>query len=171
MRPPLAEQLDHLARRCLPFAMTLVLVIVGAVPVPVTQYADIAPAVALMAVYYWTVYRGDLMPAAAVFAIGVLVDILAGTPLGLTALVWLVAYAIAASQRRYLHDKSFFLQWLGFLVFAASAGALKWVLVSILSDALIDPRPLAFQFIMTIVLYPCMAWLLLKTQLAFLRQV
>ena len=102
MRQPIAEQLDNVARQCVPFAITVFLVVAGAVLVPVPHYAAVAPAAALMAVYYWTVYRGDLMPAGAIFVIGLLQDNLDGTPLGLSALVLLLGYALVRSQRRFL---------------------------------------------------------------------
>ena len=171
MRVPLTEQLDRLARKCVPFAITVLFVVAGSIPMPVPGYGDVAPAASLMAVYYWSVYRSDLFPAAAVFAVGVLNDVLSGTPLGLSALVLLGVYALVASQRRYLYDKPFLMHWAGFVFFAAAAGLSKWAIMSFFDGVVLDLRPTLFQLLMTLVLYPCVAWLLMRAHVAFLRQV
>ncbi len=171
MRPPLAEQLDHFARRFVPFAITMLLVLLGAIWLPVPQISAIAPSFALMAIFYWTIHRADLMPAAGVFALGLLQDILEGTPLGLSALVLLLGYALVRSQRRFLKDKSFVVHWAGFVVFALAVGLGKWIMMMMLNGLFIDLWPIVFRLIMEIALYPCMAWLLLKAQHAFLQQV
>ncbi len=171
MRPSIIEHLDNIARQCVPFGITLLLVVVGTVSVPVPQYAAVASAAALMSIYYWTVYRDDLMPAVAVFAIGLLQDNLEGTPLGLSALVLLLGYALIRSQQRFLKDKSFVVHWAGFVVFALAVGLGKWIMMMMLNGVFIDLWPIVFRLIMEIALYPCMAWLLLKAQHAFLQQV
>ena len=118
MRPPVTEYLDSVARQCVPFGITLFLVVASAVAVPIQQYGAVASAAALMSIYYWTVYRDNLMPAVAVFTIGLLQDILGGTPLGLSALVLLLGYALIRSQQRFLQGKSFIVHWAGVVVFA-----------------------------------------------------
>ena len=41
----------------------------------------------------------------------------------------------------------------------------------ILDGVFIDPWPSLFRLAMELAIYPCMAWLLLKAQHAFLQQV
>ena len=171
MRPPLAEQLDHFARRFVPFAITMLLVLLGAIWLPVPRINVIAPSFALMAIFYWTIHRADLMPAAGVFALGLLQDILEGTPLGLSALMLLLVFALLRSQRRYLYDRPFIVQWAGFALVAAVVGIGTWLTMSVLMTTLIDVWPTLFQFAMSLVLYPCIAWLMMRAQHAFLRQV
>ena len=77
-----ALRLHHWARSLIPVTLSLLLVLGAILPLPVPYYSVVAPALPLMAVYYWSVYRPDLMPHVAVFIIGVLVDIFAGTPIG-----------------------------------------------------------------------------------------
>ncbi len=171
MRAPVTEYLDGVARQCVPFGITLFFVIVGAVAVPIPQYGAVASAAALMSIYYWTVYRDNLMPAVAVFTIGLLQDNLGGTPLGLSALELLLGYALIRSQQRFLQGKSFIVHWAGFVVFALAVGLGKWILMMMLNGLFIDIGPIVFHLFIEIALYPCMAWLLWKAQHAFLRQV
>ena len=78
-----------------------------------------APALPLIAVFYWTLYRPDLMPPVAAFVIGLLQDILGGLPLGVSACVLVGVHAAVNTQRRFFIGKSFAVVWLGFALVSA----------------------------------------------------
>ncbi len=161
-------QLDVWARNMTPFGLTLILVIISMVPMHVPGYARVVPLFSLMAVYHWTVFRPELMPAFAVFVIGLLQDILSGAPIGVHALVFLVVYGLVLSQRRFLVGKSFTVVWLGFSLVASGAAVLSWALVSAYDVTLVDPKPVFFQYLMTLGTFPLLGWLLLRWQSAIL---
>lgn len=82
---------DGYPARFLPFLMTLLFALISVVPLNLPGFAVVTPAFALMAVFHWTVYRPDLMPLGAIFLIGLLLDLLNGTPyVGLSALMLLL---------------------------------------------------------------------------------
>ena len=89
----------------------------------------------------------------------------------LEALVLLGAYSMVASQRRFFLGKSFVVMWWGFLLVAAGALAAEWALVSVLRGAIVDPRPVAVEFVMTLAFFPFVTWLLVWAQKSLLRQV
>jgi rod shape-determining protein MreD len=165
------QRLDSFARRLLPLVLTLLLAVVGVLPFHIPGLSPVAPAFSLMAVYYWAIFRPDLLPAPLVFAAGVLQAVLSGLPLGVEALALLGAYSIVASQRRFFLGKSFVVMWWGFLLVAAGALAAEWALVSVLRDAIVDPRPVAVEFVMTLAFFPFVTWLLVWAQKSLLRQV
>jgi len=146
------------------------MVLVSVTPMPIPYSVAIAPSLPLIAVYYWVVLRPELMPRAAVFAIGLIHDALTGVPLGVNALLLLLAHAILMSQRRYLVGKSFWLFWLGFVILAPAAAALNWVLMSILRGALVAPEATLFNLLMTIAVFPLLAWILFHTQRVLVGQ-
>jgi len=104
------------------------------------------------------------LPPVTVFLIGIVQDTLAGTPLGVYALVFLAVYGGVVMQQRFFLGKSFTVVWIGFLIVAALASALTWILVAVLHGALINPKPVSFQFIMTVGVYPAVAWILMRWQ-------
>ena len=63
------QRLDTIARRMLPVALTVILAMAAAVPLHAPGFSAVAPAVTLISVYYWTIFRPDLLPAPAVFAV------------------------------------------------------------------------------------------------------
>lgn len=80
MKPTAWRRLDLFARELMPFALTLGLILVGAIPFYVPGLQSVAPSLPFIAVFYWTLHRPDLMPAAAAFLIGLFQDVLSGAP-------------------------------------------------------------------------------------------
>ena len=170
MRPPLWQRLDAVARNLTPFGLTLVLVILSVVPLHLPDFQRVARGLTLMAVYHWAIYRPNLLPLTAVFVLGLLQDILSGAPLGVFVLVFLTAYGVVLSQRRFLAGKSFLIYWLGFAVIAFGAAVESWVLASIWNFAILDFRSIFYQFLISLGLFPIVAWMFLRWQQAFLPQ-
>ena len=162
-------RLDSTARGLAPFALTVLLIVFGMVPLGVPNFASIMPALGVIAVFFWLVYRPDLMPAWAVFLVGLIQDLLGGGALGVGVFVLLVVYAALAGQRRYIAQANFFLVWLAFVPVAAGAFVLTWLFNSLIADALLAPGPAAFQYLSTVAFYPGLAWLFQQAQRAFLK--
>lgn len=162
-------RLDHVARNLFPFTLTLLLIMVGMVPLRIPDLSPIIPSLGLVAVYYWAIYRPDLLPAWAVFAVGLIQDLLGGGPLGVNAAVFLIAWAVIGTQRRLLITGSFALVWAVFLPAGAFAFLLIWLFHCMIEGALIQPGPAFFQYLTTVAVYPCLAWIFAQAQRAVLR--
>lgn len=157
MKPTFAQRLDLWARRLIPVVMTLLLLLLGAVPLGVPYLGSVTPAYTLMAVFYWAVYRPDLLPLGMVFVIGVLEDALSGLPLGVGALALLFVYGTALGQRRTFLKRPFYIAWIGFAILAAMAALLVWLLIAVLNGSMIGIQPAMFQYAITVALFPCLA--------------
>ena len=163
------HRMDILARQLTPLMLTLVLVIINVVPLHIPGFSRVAPLLPLIAVYHWAIFRPRLLPAYAVFLIGLLHDTLNGFPIGVSALVFLVVYGVVLSQKSFFIGKSFFILWLGFSLIAAGASVLSWLAVSLLNVTMVEPETVFFQYLMTLGFFPVIAWLFLRWQRAFLR--
>jgi rod shape-determining protein MreD len=169
MKPSFWYRLDQWARRLTPVGLTLLLVVINVIPFQVPGFARVVPLFALIAVHHWATYQPELMPAYAVFFIGVLQDMLSGVPLGLNTVVFLTVYGAVVWQRRFFVGKSFLIAWLGFAVVGAGAMALSWVLMSAFHLTLVDPRALLYQYLLTLGFFPLLAWFFLRWQQVFLK--
>jgi len=151
--------------RLVPFTSSVFAVILSVVPLHVPGLAATTPAFALMAVYYWTVYRPDLMPPSAVFVIGILFDLLDGTPyIGLSSLTFLVLRSLILVFRGRAANQDFALIWAGFLAAAAVAMGLQWLAVCVLSRTSLTARPFMFQGLVTAAAFPIGDYLLAQLQ-------
>lgn len=112
------------------------------------------PLIALAGVYFWAVFRPELLPPYAVFGIGVSHDLVSGGPVGLWALTYLTVYAVALSQRGFLFTAPFIGLWLGFGVAALAAAIIAWMVASFYFSMFVQIEPLLLQAFATWAIYP-----------------
>lgn len=165
------QRLDLIVRGVTPFFLTLMLVVLGQVPLHIPGFAEVAPLLPLMAVYHWAIYRPDLLPAIAVFFAGLLQDALSGMPFGVNAAVFVIVHMAVMSQQVFFTGRSFLVIWLGFCVVAAGATALTWILTSIFFSAFTSPEAAIVQYLVTVGVFPVLAWLQVRWQQSVLAQV
>ena len=171
MSPGILQRIDGAARRSTPLAITLLIVVLAVVPLRLPDYVVFTPRFALMAVFYWSVHRPDLMRPWGAFAVGLLDDILGGTPLGLNALVLLLVHAGLVAQQKNFHGKPFALVWCGFAFAALAATLISVALAYFLVGRTAEGPALFLQFALTVALYPIVGWVLTRAQRAFLATV
>lgn len=162
MRPTATQRLDLWIRQSAPMVLTAILAVLSVITIGIPGYAAVVPGYTAMATFYWAVFRPDLQPSSALFLIGILQDILTGTPLGLTAVSLLLLHALALSQRRALVTKPFLLTWLGFVVIQLPISIFAWLMMSVLQFRLIGPEPVLFQYLVTVLGFPVVAWVFVR---------
>ena len=171
MQQTFLQRLDGNARRIVPFGLTMILMLFAMTPTYIPGLSHVTPMYALIAVYFWSVYRPDLLGYGPVFGIGVLEDILAGTPLGSGALILLLCQKIVLHQHKFFNAKPFAITWLAFVLVALGASLLRWLCVGIAGTSGFMPfGQMLASFFMTAALFPVVAWLLAKAQMKLLAQ-
>ena len=156
------HQLDVAARYVFPLGITVMVLLLLSAPLGIPGQAQMQPAWALASVYFWTLFRPASLPAFGVFLVGLLLDLLAQGPVGIGVLILLLAHATALRGRRVLARQGFALVWLVFIVFAAAAAFLEWLLVSLLTWRALPPWPALFEWGMAAGAYPILATLLTR---------
>jgi len=156
--------------RMVPFLSTLIFALVSVVPLPIPGFAVVTPSFTLMAIFHWTAYRPDLLPLSAVFALGLMLDLLNGTPyLGASALTLLIARTAVLTQRRFVVDRDFGVVWLGFLLLAAGFFFFSWAFISMLRGHILGARPFLFEAVLTVACFPVGSYILARLHRLFLR--
>ncbi len=154
------QRLDLWARRMVPAGLSLFFVLLAALPLPIPGYSSIVPMLVLASVFFWAIHQPSLLPPVVVFAIGLAQDALSGAPMGAGAVVVLLAYGVTVSQRRFFHNRSFIQVWVGFMVVAAAAAVLGWLLTAANVGLFVPSRAALFQYLLTVAVYPLVTWLL-----------
>ena len=157
---------DEAVRQTLPFVITMTLLLATTLPSPVPFLDDVGPAWVLIAIFHWTVRCPDQMPLTAVFALGILQDLLLGYPVGPTALVYVLIRANAPMLVEWAGGRGTARLWWMFCVTAVIACTVHWLLVVILMMQWIPPLPAALQLMMTVAVYPVVGWVLSQLQRA-----
>lgn len=169
MREDVWHRLDLIARKILPSFVTLLLIMVAMLPLRVPLLTPVIPALPLIAVYYWSVYKPNLMPVWAVFLVGLFQDLLAAGPAGVGILSLLLVYGLVESLRRFLVGAGFLAIWLVFVPVAAASSLSAWLLTSLIETRLYELEPTVFRYFATIAGYPCLAWVLSQIQRTLVR--
>ncbi len=167
MKQGIWYRLDGVARSIYPVFITILLIIAGMVPLNLPMASAIGPALPLVAVYYWTVHKPHLMPLWTVFLIGLLQDLLSGGPIGVSIIMLLTVHAVITRQRRFFTSAAFTLIWSIFMLVAAGALTLGWLLTCLAYANYVNPQPVIFQYLMTLAFYPCFAWVMVQGRRLF----
>ncbi len=87
--------LDVASRYAFPGVQTAGVLLLLSAPLGLPGQAQLQPAWAMACVYFWSLYRPASMPALLVFAVGLLLDLLAQGPVGIQVLVLLLIHGAA----------------------------------------------------------------------------
>ncbi|HEX6958345.1 MAG TPA: rod shape-determining protein MreD [Ferrovibrio sp.] len=165
----LLRQAGHQIRALLPMLSSLALVLAGLLPIGLPHFGSVSPALALMSVFYWSIFRSDLMTMAGAFLIGLILDLLSGGPPGLNALTLLLTHELGVSQRRVFLGSSFLVNWCCYALVATAAAAVSWALVCLLHWHLFPVVPVLAQWGLSLATYPMIYWLLSLLERRYLR--
>lgn len=133
-------------------AVVLALILLSAIPFRIVHLGEVRPAFMLTAVYYWTILRP--LPPLAVFALGLILDLLSNYWFGMNALVLVAVQALTTHNRKFLLGQSFLVIWAGFALVAFGAAAVQWALFSLFDTALISAKPILISTVLSVVLFP-----------------
>jgi len=171
MQATVLQRMDNTARRFVPFGVTLILMLFAMTPTYIPGFSHVTPMYALMAVYFWSIYRPDLLGYGATFGIGILEDLLAGTPLGSGALILLLCQRVVFHQQKFFNNKPFGIIWLAFALVAAGAAGLRWICVGLVATGGFTPVGQSLTaYLMTVAMYPVIGWFLAKAHMKLLAQ-
>ncbi len=114
-------------------ALTLILAVgVQELVIPLEAWSVFRPDLVLIGLFYWRLYRPDRCTISLVFAVGILVDTLSGTTLGLNAFSKTVMMVLIGRFGRRLRSMEFVYLLHGILVAALLEAAIQMVLMSLL---------------------------------------
>jgi rod shape-determining protein MreD len=156
-RPGLWHVMDVASRYAFPGGQTMFVLLLLSAPLGIPGQAQLQPAWALASIWFWSLFRPAAVPAALVFGIGLLSDLLSQGPIGIHVLLLLLLHAVAVKFRRTLTRTGFAVVWLAFTGAAAAAVAIEWLLVSLLIWRWLPPWPGLFEFGVTAGIYPWLA--------------
>ena len=149
-----AENLLRLFKAMAPTMLGVLGVLVLAAPIRLFEGFAPTPIFPLVIVFFWSVYGPDYLPPLSVFVIGLLQDLLTGGPLGLWPAVYLFTQFIVMSQRAYFLGREQKVVWIGFGFASLGAGLILWLVMSLMSGALLPVRFLLLQLAATVAIYP-----------------
>ncbi len=165
--PTLLRRLDAAGRRLFPAVSTLLAIVLLAFPSHLPGDPELQQVMALIFVYFWSVYRPASMPPSAAFLTGLLCDLLGPAPPGIAMLTLVAVNGTSMRIRTPLVRQGFLVVWLAFAGMAACAFLAQWVLTSALELRLVPIPPAIFELALACGLYPLVAVVLIRLHAGF----
>ncbi len=127
------EFLNWATRLLLVQGVIILFLFLNVVSFSMPHAGDFKPFFLLMAVYYWAIYRPTVMPVAYTFALGLIMDLLADLPIGLSALILVGLQTLVNRSRLFLMGQPYVMVWLGFGIMAVANAICLWLIMSLKS--------------------------------------
>ena len=141
-----------------PKMLAIFLMLLTVMPYKIISLPAFLPMIDVIFIYYWCLYKPQIVQNWFVFIIGILRDIISINPVGVSALTYLVIRQIILYKRneqaKYKHLQLFSTIWKGFAVIALISILCKWVLLSILSGELFSLQIMILHLTLSILVYP-----------------
>lgn len=144
----------------IPFFFAILCTVLENVPVSLSGGIVPPPVLALMPIYYWCLVRPDLMPPFAVLIIGIVQDMLSGSPPGVWTLSFVAAYALVDRERESFAGLSGVGALLGFAAAMLVAGATAYFIVAFSYWHLPPIGPIMLEIAASVVFYIPVAYLM-----------
>ena len=154
---PRAESVSRILKATTPTLLGVIGVLLLALPLRLAEGVVPTPLFPLVVIFFWSIYGPSYLPAFSVFFIGILQDFLSGGPLGLWPAVYLATQYIVLSQRSYFAGREQQVVWIGFAFAAGGAALIVWLVMSLMSGALLPVWGLVLQMLATVAVYPVFA--------------
>lgn len=150
----------------MPFLITVAIMQLTMVPMHLMGGVP-PPDIALTAAFFWAVYGPALLPAPAVFLMGLIQDFSTASPPGFWAFIYLAVWGFTVSQRVFFIGRSVFGVWLGFAAIALITAIVVWVLGSTIYNRWLPATDIFLQAAVTALVFPVVgrAYLMLRRML------
>lgn len=143
--------------------LTLLLILFMTCSIRLGGY-PVLPAVFIIPVFYWIVFRPDLVTLWGLFILGLVYDSLLGYDLGFTSLILMLSSLLCEYIRPYLNPNRFVLIWGAYSLYS-----FVYIIVYCLLGS--GGIPLFVSWIYGVILYPLIAWMLSHLHLRIQKYV
>jgi rod shape-determining protein MreD len=150
----------RLIRIALMLALGLAAIFTEAAPLGLSADAYPSPDILFCVVAYWSIRRPEAAVLVAVFALGLVRDLMTDAPVGAGVLTLVLASEFLKALSQGLSRRSFATEWLLLASVLALVLATQWLVVLVLlaqPPYLVD---LGYQWLATMALYPALALVL-----------
>ena len=153
--------IENGVRLMVPFALLIILFLLSVTAIPLPRIGPVKPALLLIAIYYWSIYRPTLTPPALCFSAGLLLDVMTSLPLGVNAVVLTLVQWVVRDQRKFLMGQAYITIWGVFALVAFLSGFIQWGLYGLKDMAWAPTTPVLVSVAATIFLFPVVTPLLI----------
>ncbi len=154
MKENFIDILTQYLKQMIPFFLTALLVIINFMFIHISWLRFFKPNLALCCLYFWVLYRPDLLGISAVIILGFMTDVLSGEPLGMNICVLTFSYILTSFIRQHINTQTFLNSWIYFLLISFCVYLFKWMLFSFYYKSFLSVFYTFISYFSTVLLYP-----------------
>ncbi len=160
----ISQNLFRFTKNSLPGFSLFFFIFISMIPIGLSPF-KISLSIAIIPIFYWSIYRPDLFPIFFVFVTGLLFDLISGGPLGQWAFIFLLLRVVMETQRKVLIGKKFNVEWLAFILVVPIVFFIISFIGIIIYGNIINFSDLFFQIIFTVSIYPLIILIMHKIRI------
>jgi rod shape-determining protein MreD len=149
-----AQRLDPIRWLFVPAILSVLAVLMFAIPLRLFGLALPEPVWPLAPVFAWAVIRPSLLAPFVAIATGLLLDLVWGAPAGFWALTLMVGYGVILLARNMMTGQSFAVLWAWFGLMCAIVFAAAYLFAMLDSGSTPDVISTVLQAVPSVLLYP-----------------
>jgi len=108
----------------------------------------------VIAIFFWTLHRPEILHPLTVFMIGFIYDAFLGIFLGTHSVLFISLYYILKQQRAFLTSQNQFSLFVAFILALTVFGVLEYALSCLYNFQITVPYPVLYNVLVTIFFYP-----------------
>lgn len=149
-----SKKVEIFARFCGVYALVAAFILADVISFQIPFFQDIRPSFTLMALFYWSIYRPTLTPPLFAFAVGILIDLLSGLPVGLHAVLFVMVHYLVSGQRKMFMGQPFITVFFGYCFVAAAITGVQWLLYGLVTHSWVPLMPVMGMAALGIAFFP-----------------
>jgi rod shape-determining protein MreD len=149
-----ASRLDPLQWLGLPVLTAVAVTLLFAVPLRIFGLQLPEPVFPMVLAFAWAVIRPSMIAPFVLLALGLLLDLFWGGPVGLWAVALLAAYGLVLAVRATLTGRGAVVMWIWYGAACALAFGVGTLVTVLKTGSIPSPFALFWQFLITLLLYP-----------------
>ena len=156
-RETFSQKLSFFLIHQIPCLMGVFLLFVGLFPLRLSFFTQHYIPFVYISLFYWIVFRPDLLSPLRVFFLGFLADLIYQTPLGYQSFCFVLFYVLVLIKQRFLQARSFSFLWRAFCIYSLGFILFQWLFSMLLYWQYLSVTIFLAQMILLWISYPFVA--------------
>jgi rod shape-determining protein MreD len=145
--------------RVIPYAMITAAMLLDLINLPSAEPAAKMPSLMLASLFFWSLVRPELVSTFTIFAFGIVNDVVAGLPIGLSSLAMLTGIKVFTKAGREFIAASFVVMWGCFILVSITTYSVRWIVASMWWGHVFSYQDAVIEATITIALFPLINFL------------
>lgn len=154
MRARKHKRIELLILMFVPVSITFFMFILYVIPKHIWGLNHVMPLLPLIPIFYWGRSPAATMPFWFVFLTGLIMDVVGGTPLGLSALLYILLLAAWRGNSHHISNEGFIIIWVYFALSLAVYFVIELMMMSFTTNFWYIVPYSFMQWLLTISVYP-----------------